>query len=75
MGKAVKIILIFIVFIYAGTKIFAEYRRNRINLQEEVTIDLKIRGNYKKTQYIIRFSTEDNKENFKIISRKKDIEI
>ena len=75
MGKAVKVIIVSVLFLVMGTMIFGKYIKNIIPLQEEVTVDLKVRGSYLKTRYVIRFSTEDKKENFKIVSKEKDIEI
>ena len=40
-----------------------------------MTVDLKVRGSYLKTRYVIRFSTEEKKENFKILSKEKDAQI
>ncbi len=75
MGKTIKIFIVFILFICIGTGIIAKYIKNKTILQEQVSVDLKIRGSYLKTRYVIRFSTEDKKENFKIVSKEKDIEI
>ena len=75
MGKAIKFIIIFIIFLGIGNIIFGNYIKNKISLQEEVAIDLRIRGSYLKTKYVIRFSTEEKKENFKILSKEKDAQI
>ena len=75
MGKAVKVIIVSVLFLVMGTMIFGKYIKSIIPLQEEVTVNLKVRGSYLKTKYVIRFSTEDKKENFKIVSKEKDIEI
>lgn len=75
MGKAIKFIIIFIIFLVIGNIIFGNYIKNKISLQEEVAIDLRIRGSYLKTKYVIRFSTKEKKENFKILSKEKDIPI
>lgn len=75
MGKAVKVIIVSVLFLVMGTMIFGKYIKNIIPLQEEVTVDLKVRGSYLKTKYVIRFSTEEKKENFKILSKEKDAQI
>lgn len=75
MGKTVKFIIIFMIFLRIGNIIFGNYIKNKISLQEEVAIDLRIRGSYLKTKYVIRFSTKEKKENFKILSKEKDIPI
>lgn len=75
MGKTIKFIIIFIIFLVIGNIIFGNYIKNKISLQEEVAIDLRIRGSYLKTKYVIRFSTKEKKENFKILSKEKDIPI
>ncbi len=49
--------------------------KNKITLQETAVIDLKVRGSRLKTRYVVRFSTENKKDNFKILSREKDIDI
>lgn len=46
-----------------------------IKLQEVVPIDLRLRGSGLKTRYTIRFSTEEKRNNFKILAKEKDIEI
>lgn len=63
------------IFLGIGNIIFGNYIKNKISLQEEVAIDLRIRGSYLKTKYVIRFSTKEKKENFKILSKEKDIPI
>lgn len=63
------------IFLRIGNIIFGNYIKNKISLQEEVAIDLRIRGSYLKTKYVIRFSTKEKKENFKILSKEKDIPI
>lgn len=75
MGKTVKFIIIFMIFLRIGNIIFGNYIKNKISLQEEVAIDLRIRGSYLKTKYVIRFSTKEKKENFKILLKEKDIPI
>lgn len=75
MGKAVKIIIVSVLFLVMGTMIFGKYIKSIIPLQEEVTVNLKVRGSYLKTKYVIRFSTEEKKENFKILSKEKDAQI
>ena len=75
MGKTIKIFIVFILFICIGTGITAKYIKNKTILQEQVSVDLKIRGSYLKTRYVIRFSTEEKKENFKILSKEKDAQI
>lgn len=75
MGKAVKVIIVSVLFLVMGTMIFGKYIKSIIPLQEEVTVNLKVRGSYLKTKYVIRFSTEEKKENFKILSKEKDAQI
>ena len=75
MGKTVKVIIVSVLFLVMGTMIFGKYIKSIIPLQEEVTVDLKVRGSYLKTKYVIRFSTEGKKENFKILSKEKDAQI
>ena len=75
MGKTVKVIIVSVLFLVIGTMIFGKYIKNIIPLQEEVTVNLKVRGSYLKTRYVIRFSTEEKKENFKILSKEKDAQI
>ncbi len=54
---------------------YGGYIKSRIPLQERVEVDLKVRGSYLKTKYVIRFSTEEKKNNFKILSKEKNKEI
>ncbi|WP_300393075.1 hypothetical protein [Fusobacterium sp.] len=61
--------IILVNFMYGG------YIKSRIPLQERVEVDLKVRGSYLKTKYVIRFSTEEKKNNFKILSKEKNKEI
>ena len=75
MGKAVKVIIVSVLFLVMGTMIFGKYIKSIIPLQEEVTVNLKVRGSYLKTKYVIRFSTKKKKENFKILSKEKDAQI
>lgn len=75
MGKAVKVIIVSVLFLVMGTMIFGKYIKSIIPLQEEVTVNLKVRGSYLKIKYVIRFSTEEKKENFKILSKEKDAQI
>ena len=75
MGKTVKVIIVYVLFLVMGTMIFGKYIKSIIPLQEEVTVNLKVRGSYLKTKYVIRFSTEEKKENFKILSKEKDAQI
>lgn len=75
MGKTVKFIVVSVLFFGMGTIIFGKYLRNRIPLQEKVTADLNVRGSYLKIKYVIRFSTEEKKGNFKILSKEEDVEI
>lgn len=75
MGKTVKFVIVSVLFLVMGTIIFGKYIKSIIPLQEEVTVDLKVRGSYLKTRYVIRFSTEEKKENFKILSKEKDVQI
>ena len=75
MEKTVKVIIVSVLFLVMGTMIFGKYIKGIIPLQEEGTVSLKFRGSYLKTRYVIRFSTEEKKENFKILSKEKDAQI
>ena len=75
MGKTVKIFIILILFGISEKCLLGKYIKNKISLQEKVSVDLKIRGSYLKTKYVIRFSTDEKKGNFKILSKEKNKEI
>ncbi len=75
MGKTIKVFMIFSLFIILVSFMYGKYIKSRIPLQEMLEVDLKVRGSYLKTKYVIRFSTEEKKNNFKILSKEKNKEI
>lgn len=74
MAKRIVFILIFIFF---TSVVFGRKQRDisESPLQERVRTELKVRGEMVKQRYIIRFSTEKTKNNLKILSMERDIQL
>lgn len=74
MKKYIYIIL----FLLLSICVIGKSRENfskKIPLQENTTVELIVKGNSVKQKYKIRFSTEEKRNNFKILSIEKNIEI
>ncbi len=70
--KFIEIFIFFLLFIFSSV-IFGQGENEKLPLQETVKTELTVRGTMVKQRYIIRFSTEEKKDNFKILSMEKDI--
>lgn len=70
MAKRVRFCIIIMIFAFYSLCVLG-----KLPLQEVVKIDLKIKNSKLKSRYFVRFSTEEKKNNFKILASEKNIPI
>ena len=70
--KFIGIFIFFLLFIFSSV-IFGQGENEKLLLQETVKTELTVRGTMVKQRYIIRFSTEEKKDNETVISGSPEI--
>lgn len=70
MEKRVRTYILVVIFILLSLCIIGKNRK--IELQEKVEIEVGVKGRAVVQRYIVQFSTEEKRNNFKILSEEKN---